>query len=226
MKRVYFFLLLLAGPLSVFAQTSAADPIDVLGWYGTGITFDLKKKWEAGIDYQARFQNNLASFKGSYISFSGSKMISKRVGLQGEYRLGLVQGSSFHRFSFGAEYAPKVSGLDLTFRLLVLNNIQDFLDPVQASQNDLYWRARARLGMRLSKKWAAYLSSEPVMKFGGNRFVDNLRNTIGIKRRLSKFAKLDLYYMYRPDYAKSRYNRLFHVIGLNVDFRLPAGKKK
>ncbi len=207
-------------------QTSAADPVDVLGWYGTSLTLDLKNKWEVGIDYQARFQNNLASYRGSYISFSGSKMITKRLGMQAEYRLGLVSGSSFHRFSFGGEYEPKVRKVDLAFRLLVLNNIQDFLDLQAATKNDLYWRARAKLGWRLNKKWSAYLSAEPVMKFGGNRFVDNLRNTVGFKRKLSSAARLDLYYMYRPDYAKSNYNRLFHVVGVNVDFRLPVRKKK
>ncbi len=210
----------------LLAQTSAADPVDVLGWYGTSVTFDLKNKWEAGVDYQARFQNNLASYKGSYISFYGNKFITKRIGLQAEYRLGLVQGSTFHRFSVGGEYEPKVPVVDVGIRLLLLNNIQDFLDPVEASQNDLYWRARLKVGMRIDKKWAAYVSTEPVMRFGGNRFVDNLRNTIGVKRRVSKNAKLDLYYMYRPDYAKARYDRLFHVVGLNLDFKVAPGKKK
>lgn len=195
-------------------------------WYGTSLTLDLKNKWEAGIDYQARFQNNLASYKGSYISFSSSKSITKRVGLQAEYRLGLVSGSSFHRFSFGGEYEPKTRKVDFAFRLLVLNNIQDFLDPQEATQNDLYWRARVKWGFRINKKWSGYLVTEPVMKFGGNRFVDNIRNTVGLKRKLSSAAKLDLYYMYRPDYAKSRSNRLFHVVGVNVDFRVAPRKQK
>ncbi len=217
-------------PLMVWAglsaQTSATDPVDVLGWYGTGITVDLPNKWEAGVDYQARFQNNLADLKGSYISFFATKEVVKRLGVQAEYRLGLVQGSTFHRYSIGGEYQPKLSGMDLGIRLLVLNNIQDFLDPVEASQNDLYWRVRLKMGFPLSKRWEAYLAVEPVMKFGGNRFVDNLRNTIGVKRKLNKLAKLDLYYMYRPDYAKSTYNRLFHVVGLNLDFKWKPSKKK
>jgi hypothetical protein len=209
------------------AQTSATDPVDVLGWYGTSVSFDLKNKWEAAVDYQARFQNNLKSYKGSYISFSGLKMVHKRVGIQAEYRLGLVTGSStFHRFSVGAEYEPKVPKVDLGFRLLLLNNIQDFLDPVAASNSDFFWRARVKLGIPIDKKWTAYLASEPVMKFGGNRFVDNLRNTIGIKHKLSKSTRLDLYYMYRPDYAKTKYNRTFHVLGMNVDFRVASQKKK
>jgi hypothetical protein len=32
--------------------------------------------------------------------------------------------------------------------------------------------------------------------------------------------------MYRPDYSKASYNRLFHVIGLNLDFSVDSGKKK
>ncbi|MFM8710641.1 MAG: DUF2490 domain-containing protein [Sphingomonadales bacterium] len=227
MKYFIGFLLLTLSATGGYSQTSAKDPVDFLGWYGTSLTLDLKNKWEVGIDYQARFQNNLASYKGSYISFSGSKRVHKRVGIQAEYRLGLVRGNStFHRFSVGGEFEPKVAKVDLAFRLLFLNNIQDFLDPADASTRDLFWRARMKVGLPLQKKWVAYLAIEPVMKFGGNRFVDNLRNTIGVKHKLSKTTRLDLYYMFRPDYAKATYNRTFHVVGLNLDFRTSASKKK
>ncbi len=209
-----------------FAQTSSSDPTDIQGWYGVGVGFDLKKKWAIGLDYQARFQNNLASYKGSYFSFSGSKSITKGVDLIGEYRLGIVSGATYHRFSFGGEYQPKLKGIDLGLRVLVLNNIQDFMDVATASQNNGFWRARLKVGAKLSKKWQGYLATEPVMKFGGNSFVDNWRNTIGLKRKVSQHAKLDLFYMYRPDFAKASYNRLFHVIGLNLDFSVAPGKKK
>jgi hypothetical protein len=209
-----------------WSQTSSSDPVDIQGWYGVGLGLDLKKKWTLGVDYQARFQNNLGSYKGSYISLSGAKGISKRIGLLAEYRLGLVQGAIFHRVSFGGEYEPKVSGVDLDFRLLILNNIQDFMDVTSATQNALFWRSRIKLGMKLNKEWQLYLATEPVMKVGGVRFVDNWRNTIGVKRKVSSTAKLDLFYMYRPDYAKASYSRLFHVVGLNLDFATTLSKKK
>lgn len=208
------------------AQTSASDPVDVQGWYGVGVGVDLKNKWSVGLDYQARFQNNLASYKGSYISFSGSKGISKRVDLLGEYRLGLVSGATYHRFSAGGEYQPKLKGIDLGLRVLVLNNIQDFLDVTEATQKTGFWRARLKVGKKFTKKWEGYLATEPVMEFGGNSFIDNWRNTIGFKRKVSSNAKLDVFYMYRPDYSKASYNRLFHVIGLNLDFSAKAGKSK
>lgn len=213
-------------PLIAAAQPTILDPVDIQGWYGTSLTLDLKNKWEVGVDYQVRFQNNLASYKGSYLSFSGAKMISKRIGLQGEYRLAKVAGSTYHRFSVGGEYEPKVRLVDLALRVLFLNNIQDFLDPTVATQRDLFWRARLKASTRITKKTDLYVSFEPIMKFGGNSFVDNLRNVVGVKQRLSKMAKLDLFYMYRPDYAKASYDRIYHVVGANLDFRLSPGKKK
>ena len=209
-----------------WSQTSSSDPVDIQGWYGVGLGLDLKKKWALGVDYQARFQNNLVSYKGSYISLSASKGINKRVDLLAEYRLGLVQDAIFHRYSFGAQYEPKVSGVDLDFRLLILNNIQDFMDVTSATQNALFWRSRIKLGMKLNKEWQLYLATEPVMKVGGVRFVDNWRNTIGVKRKVTSTAKLDLFYMYRPDYAKASYSRLFHGVGLNLDFATTLSKKK
>ncbi len=213
-------------PFNSWSQPTRTDPIDMQGWFGTSLTLDLKNKWEAGIDYQVRLQNNLSSYKGSYISFSAARKVSKTIFMQGEYRLASVAGATFHRFSVGGEYEPKVPVVDLSLRVLFLNNIQDFLDPAEATQNEIFWRARLKLSKRINKQWSVYASLEPIMKIGGNSFVDNLRNTVGVKKRLSKFAKLDLSYMYRPDYAKTNYRRYFHVIGANVDFRLAPGKKK
>ncbi len=219
-------LALLLSPYVMHAQPTRSDPVDVQGWFGTSMTLDLKKKWEVGVDYQVRLQNNLRTYKGSYLSFSAAKMLNKRLGLQAEYRLARVANASFHRFSVGGEYEPKLSVVDLSVRVLFLNNIQDFLDPAEATQQELFWRARLKASIRVNKQWDVYASVEPVMMFGGNSFVDNLRNMVGVKKRLSKFSRLDLSYMYRPDYAKATYRRYFHVVGANLDFRLAPGKKK
>ncbi len=220
------FLLVLFSSAVVAAQPTRSDPVDVQGWFGTSLTLDMKKKWEVGVDYQVRLQNNLTSYKGSYLSFSAAKMLNKRFGVQAEYRIARVAAATFHRFSVGGEYEPKVSGVDVSMRVLVLNNIQDFLDPVEATRRELFWRARLKVNKRINKNWDIYGSVEPVMKFGGNSFVDNLRNLVGVKKRLSKYSRLDLSYMYRPDYAKTTYRRYFHVVGANLDFRLAPGKKK
>lgn len=225
-KLPTFCLIFFLASFSAFAQPTRTDPVDMQGWFGTSLTLDLKKKWEVGVDYQVRLQNNLTSYKGSYLSFSAAKMLNKRLGVLAEYRLARVANSTFHRFSVGGEYEPKVPVVDLSMRVLFLNNIQDFLDPVEATQQEIFWRARFKAGLRINKRWDVYASIEPIMKLGGNSFVDNLRNVVGVKKRISKFTKLDLSYMYRPDYAKATYRRYFHVVGANLDFKLAPGKKK
>jgi hypothetical protein len=225
MKKAFLIIAIFSISSTLFAQTSSTDPVDVEGWYGANFAFNLKKKWTAEFDYQARYQNNLKSYKGSYFSFAGSKSISKRIDLLGEYRLSKVAKGTYHRFSFGAEYGKKFKAINWGFRVLVLNNIQDFLDPTQASQSAGYWRTRLKIGFKFNKKWEGYVSSEPIMKFGGNKFVDNWRNTVGVKRKITSHTKLDLFYMYRPDYAKTKYNRVYHVVGFNLDFKIPTKHK-
>jgi hypothetical protein len=62
------------------------------------------------------------------------------------------------------------------------------------------------------------------MKFGGTRTVDNWRNTAGIKIKLANRMKLNLFYIYRLDYAKVKYDRLFQVIGANIEYSLKIKK--
>lgn len=63
------------------------------------------------------------------------------------------------------------------------------------------------------------------MKFGATYFVDNIRNTIGCKYKLRKDLKLDVFYIYRPDYSKS-YNRVYNIIGFNADYTIKVKKHK
>lgn len=210
----------------VIAQTSSSDPVDFQGWYGVGVKFNLPKKWSLDVDYQTRWINNLSLYNGSYISLTGRKKLGKIIELAGEYRLALVKKGVYHRFSFGAEASKKLEKLELGFRLLVQNQLQDFVDPNKTNDTDAFWRARLGLKYEINKVWEVYVSTEPVMKFSGNYFVDNWRNTAGVKVRILPHTKLDLYYIYRPDFAKSSYNRYFNIIGVNIDYSIPKKKKK
>ncbi len=64
-----------------------------------------------------------------------------------------------------------------------------------------------------------YASVEPYFTFETGEYpIDNIRNTLGLKYEYAKNKKVEVYYIYRPDFAKS-YNRTFHVIGVNVSFK-------
>jgi len=219
------FLFLLSVPFYGSAQTSKSDPTDVQGWYGAGLKLDLPKKWAVNFDYQSRFYNNLKTYNGSYISLGFSKKIISLIELMAEYRLSLVQKGTYHRYSLGGELSKDIRKVELSLRMLFQNQLQDFDDATKDNDNSNYWRARFGVKYRFLKRFDLYASVEPIIKFGGRYFLDNWRNTVGIKARIFPGAKIDLYYIYRPDYAKS-YNRTFHVIGLNVDYTLKLGKKK
>jgi hypothetical protein len=207
------------------AQTSKSDPNDFQGWYGAGVKIDLPKKWEVNINYQSRFINNMKTYNGSYITLGGSKKISRQLTALADYRLVLADNGLYHRFSIGSEAERKLSKFDLNFRLLVQSQLQDFDELEKANDDSGYWRIRFQAKTSLTKKLNLYVSTEPIMKFGGNYFIDNIRNTIGLKYKISDNTKIDLFYIYRPDFAKTTYNRLFQVVGINIDFNFKVKKQ-
>jgi hypothetical protein len=226
MKKLFLILVFLGGYQSVLAQTSKADPTDVQGWYGGTLDINLPRKWSAELDYQARYFNNIRTFNGSYISFGASKELSDFFSLQAEYRLALVSGLSSHRVSVGAQASYELGSVDISLRALIQNRIQDFDDATVQNDKSGYWRVRLGAKVNLVKKLNMYVQTEPIMKFGGVYFIDNWRNTIGFKYKFSKQLKLDAYYIYRPDFAKATYNRLFHINGVSLIYSLkPNGPK-
>ena len=226
MKKLSCILVFLSAYQSVLAQTSKADPTDVQGWYGGTLDINLPRKWAAELDYQARYFNNVRTFNGSYISVGASKEILDFLSLQAEYRLALVSGLTSHRVSVGAEASQQFGELDISLRALIQNRVQDFDDATISNDHSGYWRVRLGAKVNLVKKLNMYVQTEPIMKFGGVYFVDNWRNTIGLKYKFSKQLKLDAYYIYRPDFAKATYNRLFHINGVSIIYSLkPNGPK-
>jgi hypothetical protein len=226
MKKLFCILVFLSAYQSVLAQTSKADPTDVQGWYGGTLDINLPRKWAAELDYQARYFNNVRTFNGSYISVGASKEILDFLSLQAEYRLALVSGLTSHRVSVGAEASQQFGELDISLRALIQNRVQDFDDATVQNDKSGYWRVRLGAKFGLIKKLNMYVQTEPIMKFGGVYFIDNWRNTIGLKYKFSKQLKLDAYYIYRPDFAKATYNRLFHINGVSLIYSLkPNGPK-
>ena len=97
---------------------------------------------------------------------------------------------------------------------------------VYNSDDDAYLRTRAQVKVPLSERWAIEGAVEPYLKFGADSPLDNVKNTLTLEYQVAKGAKLDLFYMYRPDYAKS-YDRTFHIVGteLKIDVKWPKKAK-
>jgi hypothetical protein len=229
-KNILLVVMLSFVSVYAIAQTvthgaTKADPKDFQGWFGASFNTNLPHKWTVSLDYQTRFIDNLSYYNGTYISLGGSKKLNKHLEFMGDYRLALVRAGVYNRFTIGTQLSKKIKNLNLALRFQLQNQLQEFDDGTKPTDKSAYWRARFQGKYAINKKWEAYASVEPIMKFGATYFVDNIRNTIGFKYKVRKDLKVDVFYIYRPDYAKS-YNRVYQIIGLNADYTFKVKKKK
>ena len=212
------------GTAELKAQATRTDPIDVQAWFGAGLDFDLPKKWQAGIEYQSRVENNVKTLKGSYYSFSLEKEIVKHVTVMGQYRLSKVQGEQFSRFGFGLTLDKKLGEVKTDLRLLYQNKQLDLVDPIDREAPDNYLRARLRGRKELSKKIDLIASFEPIYRIQQGVRIDNYRIQGGVRLHFNKAASLDIFYLNRPDYFKS-YKRQYHVFGTAFSYEFKIKKR-
>lgn len=213
-------LLLNAGMGEIHAQATKADPVDVQGWMSLGINKKLNKSWKLDLDFQSRYFNNVQTHSGNYLSFGVQRKINKHYDATAEYRLAMVQQGNYNRYSLGIQCDYKWRHFTFEGRALVQNQIQDFDDVSKPDQSEGYWRVRAQAKYKINKRLDVYASVEPIMKFGADFVVDNWRDELGVKWEIEKGLKLNPYFIYRPDYGKASYNRLFYIYGLQLDYSI------
>lgn len=204
--------------LPTSAQTSRADPTDVQAWGGAVLELDLPNGWEASIQYRLRMVDDASSYRGSYLSTEGRYGLADWLDAIGAYRLALVQGATYHRFALGGEatYDPS-DVVRFTLRPLLQHQQRNFADDdEQSGDQKTLLRTRLRARYEPADRLDLYASTEPYFAFGEEYPVDNWRNTVGVKLAVLEDLALDLFYVYRPDYARE-YNRTFHVIGFEVE---------
>lgn len=218
LKKTFLFILILACIMSPsFAQTSKTDPNDVEGWAGIGLNFKLPGKWDLGIDYQLRTDSNVSRYKGSYFTPEVNYKLSKKFKAIVNFRYASTNNGNSSRIGMGMEYAEKFKKWKLDFRPQLQYTVRYANDGDVSNQSK--WILRTKIGMEhvLSKKLEAYASIEPFFTFDKTEyFIDNIRNTIGLKYEYKKNNTIGFFYIYRPDYSKS-YNRNFHIAGIKID---------
>jgi hypothetical protein len=199
------------------AQATKSDPVDMQGWFGANIELDLPKKWNVDLAYQGRLNNNFESYNGSYYSVGIDKRIIKSLSLLVEYRLSQVLKGTYNRYSAGFDVGYKVKKIQTDLRFLYQNQIQDFDDPIKEDDKDNFFRVRARARIPVIKKASLVLSTEPIYSISSGFKIDNYRHQLALRYDIEKNFRLELFYINRPDYAKS-YKRQYHIMGTTLSY--------
>jgi hypothetical protein len=227
-KRTLLLLAVLWLPSAstALSQTSRSDPVDFHTRYGTAINLDLPNRWEGALEYELRMVDNASTYRGSYFTAELGRGVTRSFTLMGNYRLAMVNEGTFHRFAAGGQVGTRLGDARLSFRSLMQHQQQSFHDEDLAGDADTYLRTRFRVRYPLADRVRAYASTEPFFTFAEGEYpIDNVRNTAGLQIEYRRRRRLDIYYIYRPDYARS-YNRTFHTLGMNLDFEVDLFKRR
>ncbi|MSR06499.1 MAG: DUF2490 domain-containing protein [Gemmatimonadetes bacterium] len=220
--------LALANGAGLRAQTSREDPVDVQSRFAAQVNLNLPSKWDASVGYEGRMIGNSSVYHGSYVSGELGHPLRKHLAVFANYRLARVAEEVSHRFGVGAELETKRGRLTISFRPMFQyqREFEDD-DAEQGSRGVLRTRVRAKIPA--TKHVTVYGSVEPYFAFTGVFPVDNWRNSVGLQWDFMKHGKVDLHYIYRPDYAKF-YNRTYHIVGvgfsMDVKLQIKHAKKK
>lgn len=219
MKPTTASILLLAGlALPASLARAAGDTVDLQSRGGVGLTLNLPGRWSSELGYENRRFENLSAFRGHYFTVEGGYRLTKHLDLLAHFRLAKGTGWTSHRYGFGFEYERKAGGFSLGFRPILQHRTKATDDDDTGGAGDTFLRARLQARYGLTGRLDAYASVEPYFAFGADYPVDNWKDTLGLRYELTKHARVDLYYIYRPDYGKS-YNRTFHVVGFELRFK-------
>jgi hypothetical protein len=208
---IFVFLVILT---KVQAQATKSDPVDSQGWFSAGLDLNLPKKWKAEIEYQARMFNDFKSFNGSFYSIGVEKELASSFSLLAEYRLSKVLKGTYNRISAGFVLDKKIEDFKFDLRVLYQNQVQDFDDPAKEIDRDNFIRTRLRMKKEVSKKVDMIIAFEPIYQVQEGLKIDNYRIQGGLRYNFTKKSSVDVFYINRPDYAKS-YKRVYHILGLS-----------
>lgn len=207
-------LVLVASGARVHAQTSRTDPVDIQTRVGMSLNFSLPKKFESALEYELRMVDNASAYRGSYLTGELGYAFGKHLSGLTTYRIARVGDVVTHRTGIGAQLEQmRGERITISFRPLLQYQKERVDDDGQTIDATTFLRTRLRAKFQQRKHVALYGSVEPYFTFHGDFPVDNWRNTLGVQYQFTKHRKIDVHYIYRPDYAKI-YNRTYHTFGV------------
>jgi predicted porin len=212
----------LVGILVFFCQNIHAQKNlnDFQTWYGTSLKVNLKNGWDVSGQYRMRLTDNSSHYKGSYLFGQVDKKLTENISVFTNYRLAMVDKGTYHRFGLGVEAQQKFGDFTVALRPMIQYQKQNFSgDDEGKIDTDTYLRPRLTVKYPLSRRLDAYVYAEPFYKLDKNPNLDWWQNSAGVKYEYSKGKKINLYYIWQPDYSRKNFSTN-HIVGLSLDFTI------
>jgi Protein of unknown function (DUF2490) len=220
-KLKYLFILL---AITFVKSLGQSNKDDFQARIGTSLKLSLNHGWDISTQYQFRITDNITHYKGSYFSGEIEKSLGEHFSVMTEYRLALVDKGTYHRYAFAIEASHKIGIVTIALRPRIQHQKQNFNgDDEGSSDTDTYLRTRLTVKSPITKQLDAYVYAEPFYKLDKNPNLDWWRNSVGLKYEYAKRKKINLFYIWQPDYSKKLF-RTINIIGLGLDFTIKPNK--
>lgn len=197
-------------------------------WTGAKLKADLPKRFSLAVQYQLRLDQDATAIKGSYISTEiGYEIIKNYLAAEFEYRYVAGFDKDRHRFGFGIQGKYEYKKVTFSHRVVYQREHEYFNSSYERGHEPTnYLRNRFQVKFNLPKRWEAYVSIEPFIRFSNKlNDIDRVRTVGGFTWEFVKNHSFDLFYLFQADVNVSKPG-MGHGIGFMYAWDLPKFKKK
>ncbi len=220
MKKNHLLIILLF--ISIVSKSQVQ--YDWENWTSIGVKKNFKHNFSWDLGYQIRFDQNISSFKSSYISTGLGYKLNKYVSFDISYRYATNYYRDLHRFSTAINLTYKYKKLELNLRNMIQNEREYFNSTYEnghTPQN--YLRERLQISYTVIKPIKLYVSAESFFKFSNTNIqMNRIRTIAGADFKIKKLHTLGLAYMFQPNFPNTE---IMQAVTLEYTYEIPTWKK-
>lgn len=230
-KKIYFFVILLLAPYSVFAQSGTyVDVRDLESWTSVGAKLDVNKTWEIGLSEQLRMKTNSSEvdqyFTELELYYTGGKHIEFGSGfrfIRDNDTKGDQQGYENHsRFHFDLKYKHKIERFSMQYRLRYTHKNEWGITKDEGDYPNKY--LRLKVGAKYNvKNWKLdpKMSAEIFRHYqtGEQNEFNKFRWTMGTSYNAKKVGTFDLFYRIERELNQS-YPKTTYIVGVGYVYNI------
>lgn len=198
------------------AKNISAQSDDFALRTGIELKKDFRKGFGLSVDYQYRRNQNLSRFQASYFSISPTYKINKYFITSAEFRYGISHVWDRYRYAFYFTAKNNIKKFSFSSRIGYLYETfaQEVTDIDQfPSTNNIRFRLLAEY--KISKRFKASISTEPIISLQYGMNMQQMRNIIELDWEFMKNNEISVSYLQMPQFSNAIYLSSNYILQLN-----------